>query len=57
MTAEEKRRDQLLRAPASEERDAAPRIVVSAHDGNVRIDVAEDAVVRPGLAEPRRDDA
>jgi hypothetical protein len=30
---------------------------VSAHDGNVRIDVAEDAVVRPGLAEPRRDDA
>ncbi|GEP48493.1 multidrug transporter [Microbacterium saccharophilum] len=48
MTDEEKRRDQLLRAEGSTERDAAPRIEVSEHDGNTRIDIAEDAVVRPG---------
>lgn len=48
MTAEEKRRDQLLRAEGSTEEDAAPRIEVSEHDGNTRIDIAEGAVVRPG---------
>lgn len=48
MTAEEKRRDQLLRAEGSTEADAAPRIVASEHDGVTRIDIAEDAVVRPG---------
>ena len=48
MTAEEKRRDQLLRAEGSTEADAAPRIVVSDHDGVTRIDIADDAVVRPG---------
>jgi hypothetical protein len=48
MTPEEKRRDQLLRAEGSTEADAAPRIEVSEHDGITRIDIAEDAVVRPG---------
>ncbi len=48
MTAEEKRRDQLLAAPDAVESDAAPRIEVSKHDGNTRIDIADDAAVRPG---------
>lgn len=48
MSAEEKRRDQLLRAEGSTEADAAPRIEVSEHDGVTRIDVAEGAAVRPG---------
>lgn len=48
MTPEEKRRDQLLRAEGSTEADAAPRIEVSEHDGVTRIDVADDAAVRPG---------
>jgi hypothetical protein len=48
MTPEEKRRDQLLRAEGSTEEDAAPRIEVSDHDGVTRIDIADDAVVRPG---------
>lgn len=48
MTSEQKRRDQLLRAEHSTEADAAPRIEVSEHDGNVRIDIAETAAVRPG---------
>lgn len=56
MTDEEKRRDQLLRAAGSTERDAAPRIEVSQHDGHTRIDIAEDAVVRPGPG-PGVDDA
>lgn len=50
MSDEEKRRDQLLRAAGSTEEDAAPRIVVSDHDGVTRIDIAPDAVVRPGNA-------
>ena len=49
MTDEEKRRDQLLRAAGSTEEDAAPRIRVSTHDGNTRVDIEPDAVVRPGL--------
>jgi hypothetical protein len=48
MTREEKRRDQLLAAPDSVEADAAPRIEVSEHDGNTRIDIADTAAVRPG---------
>ena len=48
MTAEEKRHDQLTAAPDSTEADAAPRIEVSEHDGNTRIDIAPDASVRPG---------
>ncbi len=54
MTPEEKRRDQLLAAPGAVESDADPRIEVSEHDGNTRIDIAPDAAVRPGnpYAEP-----
>jgi len=48
MTAEQKRRDQLLRAEKSTEADAAPRIEVSHVDGNTRVDVADTAAVRPG---------
>ena len=48
MTHEQKLRDQFLRAEHSTEADAAPRIEVSEHDGNVRVDIAETAAVRPG---------
>ncbi|MBF0817384.1 hypothetical protein E4U02_13305 [Microbacterium paludicola] len=48
MTDEEKRRDQLTSAPDATEEDAKPRIVVSERDGVKRIDIAEDAPVRPG---------
>lgn len=50
MSAEAKRRDQLLRAAGSTEQDAAPRIEISEHDGVKRIDIAETAAVRPGPA-------
>ena len=42
------RHDQLTTAPDATEADAAPRIEVSEHDGNTRIDIAPDAAVRPG---------
>ena len=49
MTDDEKRHDQLTRAPKSSEEDAAPRIVTTEEPGGVtRIDVADTAVVRPG---------
>jgi hypothetical protein len=48
MTSEEKRHDQRTSAPDATEADAAPRIEVSEHDGNTRIDIAADAPVRPG---------
>lgn len=48
MTHEQKLRDQFLRAEHSTEADAAPRIEVSEHDGNTRIDIADTAAVRPG---------
>lgn len=48
MTREQKRHDQLTAAPDATEADAAPRIEVSEHDGNTRIDIAEDAPIRPG---------
>lgn len=52
MTDDEKRHDQLTRAPKSSEEDAAPRIVTEElPDGVVRIDVADTAVVRPGNPE------
>ena len=57
MSDEEKRRDQLLRAAGSVEADAAPRIEISEHDGNVRIDIAEGAAVRPGLPDELNPDA
>jgi hypothetical protein len=49
---DEKRRDQLTSAPQAEESDAAPRIDVSeGTNGATRIDVRDDAPVRPGPAE------
>lgn len=48
MTHEEKRHDQLTSAPKATEADAAPRFDVSEHDGVTRIDVRDDAAVRPG---------
>ena len=49
MTDDEKRHDQLTRAPKSDESDAAPRIETTEKAGGVtRIDVAETAAVRPG---------
>ena len=48
MTDEQKRRDQLLAAPKAVEHDADPRIDVSHHDRVTRIDVRDDAAVRPG---------
>lgn len=48
MTDEQKLRDQFLRAEHSTEADAAPRIEVTEHEGNVRIDIADTAAVRPG---------
>ena len=49
MSDDEKRHDQLTRAPKSSEEDAAPRIVAEQKPGGVtRINVADTAVVRPG---------
>lgn len=49
MTDDEKRHDELTRAPKSTEEDAAPRIVTSeGANGATRIDVADTAAVRPG---------
>ncbi|MET1051847.1 MAG: multidrug transporter [Mycetocola sp.] len=47
-THEEKRHDQLTSAPDATEQDAAPRIEVSeGTNGATRIDIADDAAVRP----------
>ncbi|WAA65941.1 multidrug transporter [Microbacterium oxydans] len=48
MTSAEKRHDQLTSAPDATEADAAPRIEVTEHEGNTRIDIAPEAPVRPG---------
>ena len=53
MTDEEKRRDQLTSAPNSVESDAEPRIDVTHREGVTRIDIRDDADVRPG--DPTRD--
>lgn len=45
---EENRHDQLTTAPKSTEADAAPRFDVTKRDGVTRIDVRDDAAVRPG---------
>jgi hypothetical protein len=51
MTEDEKRHDELTRAPKSSEEDAAPRITVTERPSGVtRIDVADTAAVRPGTA-------
>ena len=50
MTDDEKRHDQLTRAPKSDASDAAPRITLSeGTDGATRVDIAETAAVRPGI--------
>ena len=51
MTDEEKRRDQLLAAPDAVESDADPRIDVTHREGVTRIDIRDDAAVRPGNPE------
>jgi len=49
MTFEERRQDTFRRMSGSDEHDADPRVEVSrAEDGDVRIDVADTAAVRPG---------
>jgi hypothetical protein len=55
----EKRAEQLTTAPNATEADAAPRIDVSEHDGITRIDVRDDAAVRPGpgQGDPQLDEA
>jgi hypothetical protein len=51
MSAEEARRDQLTTAPDATEEDAAPRIrVTDRGDGVKRIDIRDDAPVRPSPA-------
>ncbi|KQQ09997.1 MULTISPECIES: hypothetical protein [unclassified Rathayibacter] len=50
------RRDQLTSAPQATEADAAPRIDVSTTEaGDTRIDIREDAAVRPGRVEDDED--
>jgi len=52
MSPDDKRHDQLTRAPKSDESDAAPRITTEQRpDGATRIDVADTAAVRPGRVE------
>ncbi|WP_345801288.1 alpha/beta hydrolase [Microbacterium sp. AZCO] len=51
MTDDEKRRDQLLAAPNATEDDAVPRIDVTHRPGVTRVDIREDADVRPGNPE------
>lgn len=53
MTHDEKRRDQLTSAPDAVESDAAPRIDVTKRGGVTRIDIRDDADVRPG--DPTKD--
>ena len=53
MTDEEKRRDQLTSAPDAVESDADPRIDVTHREGVTRIDIRDDADVRPG--DPTKD--
>ncbi|MDW4574035.1 hypothetical protein R8Z57_14740 [Microbacterium sp. M3] len=53
MTDDEKRHDQLTSAPNAVECDADPRIDVTHRDGVTRIDIRDDADVRPG--DPTKD--
>ncbi|MFJ4036615.1 multidrug transporter [Microbacterium sp. NPDC090007] len=55
---DENRHDQLTTAPKATEADAAPRIDVTEHDGVTRIDIRDDAAVRPGPGQgmPAADD-
>ncbi|RWZ59533.1 hypothetical protein ELQ92_11920 [Labedella populi] len=57
-TQDENRHEQLTRAEKSTEADAAPRVEVSHPEAGVtRIDVSEDAAVRPGERNPQIDGA
>jgi hypothetical protein len=57
MSFEERRQDTLRRMSGSDEHDADPRVEVShSDDGNVRIDVADTAAVRPGGVTRSTDD-
>jgi hypothetical protein len=54
LTDEQKRHDQLTRAPKSTDEDAAPRIVTSEGNGGAtRIDITDTAAVRPGKGDDR----
>ena len=58
MSAEEKRHDQLTTAPKAVESDANPRVdVTETGDGVTRIDVRDDAKVRPGKTTGREEKA
>ena len=56
MTDDEKRTDQLTRAPKSDPEDVAPRITTTQLGGVTRIDVADSAVVRPGNPDKQHGD-
>jgi len=47
-TQENERHDQLTTAPDADDDDAAPRVTVTKREGVTRVDIAEDAEVRPG---------
>lgn len=52
MTFEERRQDTFRRMSGSDEHDADPRVEVHEEpDGDIRIDVADTAAVRPGDAD------
>jgi hypothetical protein len=58
MSFEDRRQDTFRRMSGSDEHDADPRVEVSrAEDGDVRIDVADTAAVRPGGVTRAGDDA
>ena len=53
-----KRHDQLTTAPNAVESDADPRIDVTEEPGKpTRIDIRDDAAVRPGESDETNDDA
>lgn len=53
MTEDEKRRDQLLSAPDAVGSGADPRIDVTHREGITRVDIRDNAEVRPG--DPTKD--
>ena len=56
ITDPDERAEELTRAPKSDPEDADMRIDLSeGTDGATRIDWRDDAVVRPGKAEPREE--
>lgn len=58
MSADEKRHDQLTTAPKAVESDADPRVdITDEGDGITRIDVRDDAKVRPGKTTGREEKA